>query len=264
MTVLVLLAALSAQPRLVTVGGSVTETVFALNRGASIVGVDSSSETVPQAHALPQVGYQGAFSVEGVLSLRPTLVILGQNAGPPASIAALESSGVSTLKIDEPHTLEGAKLKIQKIAAALEAAVAGEQLIAQLNQTLNQVKKPGRSPRVLFIYARGSGAMSVAGQKTAAASAIQLAGGVVPFNFEGYRALTAEGLLVAKPEIIVLTKMGLQACGGVAAVLALPAVADTPAGKRGRVVAVDDLALLGFGHRLGEGVLALSKAFAQP
>ena len=64
-------AGLPAGPRLVSVGGALTETVFALGAGGQLVGVDTSSTHPAGTAGLPRVGYQRALSSEGVLSLRP-------------------------------------------------------------------------------------------------------------------------------------------------------------------------------------------------
>lgn len=261
---LLVASVLSAEPRLVTVGGSLTETVFALGKGAQVAGVDSSSVMPVAATKLPQVGYQGAFSPEGVLSLKPTLVLLSAMAGPPAAVKALESSGVSVMSVADPHSIEGAKEKIRAIAKRLEVVGRGEELVAKIDADLKKAVKPARALKVLFIYSRGAGTASVAGQKTAAAAMIALAGGVVPFEFDGYRPLTAEGVLVAKPDVILLPTLGLQAAGGIEGILAMPGVMDTPAGKNRRVVSVEDLSLLGFGPRVGEAVATLSTLLAAP
>jgi hypothetical protein len=71
--------------RIVTVGGSATEIVYALGAGGQAVGADTSSVFPEEARKLPQVGYQRQLSAEGVLSLKPTLVVMTEDAGPPAA-----------------------------------------------------------------------------------------------------------------------------------------------------------------------------------
>ena len=60
---------------MVTLGGSVTEIVYGLGQGARLVGDDQSSLYPPEARRLPSVGYYRAVPVEGVLSLKPDLVL---------------------------------------------------------------------------------------------------------------------------------------------------------------------------------------------
>jgi iron complex transport system substrate-binding protein len=56
---------------------------------------------------------------------------------------------------------------------------------------------------------------------------------------------------------------GLESVGGVEGLLALPGVAQTSAGREGRVVAVDDEVLLSYGPRTGALVDLLRAALAQ-
>ncbi|MFQ3580911.1 MAG: hemin ABC transporter substrate-binding protein [Chloracidobacterium sp.] len=249
--------------RVVAAGGSVTEIVYALGADALLVGCDASSLYPEAAAKLPQVGYVRALSAEGVLSLRPTLVLTVPEAGPPEALAQLRNSGTPVLVVPAETSLDGVKRKIQTVAQALDRQAQGDQLIAQLESDLAQARAylAGRSdrPKVMFIYARGQGAANVAGRDTAAAEMIRLAGGINAFDFEGYKPLTAEAAVAAAPDVILLPSRGLESSGGIDGVLAMPGVKQTPAGRNRRIVAVDDLLLLGFGPRTGQGVLELSR-----
>ena len=74
--------------RVVSVGSALTEIIYALGAEKMLVGVDTTSLYPAAARSLPQVGYMRALSAEGVLSLRPSLVIATTAAGPspPRSI----------------------------------------------------------------------------------------------------------------------------------------------------------------------------------
>ncbi|MCS7080664.1 MAG: ABC transporter substrate-binding protein [Chloracidobacterium sp.] len=249
--------------RVVAAGGSVTEIVYALGAEGALVGCDASSLYPEAATKLPQVGYVRALSAEGVLSLRPSLVLTLPEAGPPDALAQLRASGTPVLTVPAEASIEGVKRKIRAVAQALDRQPQGEELIRRLDADLVQAQAylAGRAekPKVMFIYARGQGAANVAGRDTAAAEMIRLAGGVNAFDFEGYKPLTAEAVVAAAPDVILLPSRGLQSSGGVAGVLAMPGVKQTPAGRNQRIVAVDDLLLLGFGPRTGQGVLELAR-----
>ena len=121
------------------------------------------------------------------------------------------------------------------IAQAMGRVAQGERLIHQLNQEMDEVQalvsRRQATPKVLFIYARGQGAMQVAGRDTAAAAMIALAGGVSAIDaYTGYKPLTAEAVVTAAPDIIVLPARGLDSVGGVAGLLTVPGIALTPAG----------------------------------
>lgn len=247
--------------RVVTAGGSVTEIVYALGAESRLVGVDQSSVFPEAAMKLPQVGYVRTLASEGVLSLNPTLFISTTEAGPPPAIAQVRETGVPVLLLTSEHSAEGVKRKIRGVAAAFGRNEVGEQLVASLEKDLDEAGKlvaatPER-PRVMFIYARGQGTLNVAGKKTAADEMIRLAGGVNAFEYDNYKPLSAESVVAAAPDVILLPSRGLDATGGIEGVLKLPGVAQSPAGRNRRVVALDDLVLLGFGPRMGRGVKEL-------
>lgn len=255
--------------RIVTLGGTITEIVFALGAGERVVGVDASSSFPQAANPLPKVAYHRRLSAEGVLSLRPTLIIATTEAGPPEAIQQLRSAGVTVLVLPREPTVEGAIAAIERIAAALETQARGAALIQTLEAELQRVQssapQPAAQAKILFLYARGQGTLMVAGQDTGADTMIGLAGGINAVQgYSGYKPLTSEAAVAAAPDVILLMDNGLESIGGVQGLWQLPGLALTPAGQQGRVLAMDGLFLLGFGPRLGQAVLALNDALYGP
>lgn len=248
--------------RIVTVGGSVTETAFALGAGDLVVATDTSSIFPEQATKLPQIGYQRSISAEGVVSRHPTHLIVSSEAGPPPALRQIESSGIKVVIVENENTIDGARAQIRTIAEALDRKPKGEELIRKLDSRLKEAQKcvesTGKPPRVLFIYARGAGAVNVSGSGTAADSMIALSGGKNAIvGFEGFKPLTPESLVAAAPEVILIPERAMGSIGGLDGGKRLPGISETPAFKNGRFVVVDDLLLLGFSPRLGDAVLEL-------
>lgn len=69
--------------RIVSLNGVTTEILFALGVGDRVVGRDTSSYYPASVNKLPTVGYQFQLNVEGILSLRPTLVLGREDVRPP-------------------------------------------------------------------------------------------------------------------------------------------------------------------------------------
>ncbi|MCY4603408.1 MAG: hemin ABC transporter substrate-binding protein [Gemmatimonadetes bacterium] len=255
----------SDSSRIVSLGGTITETVFALGAGERVVGVDASSSFPETVNQLPKVAYHRRLSAEGVLSLRPTLVIATTEAGPPEAIQQLKSAGVTVLVLPHEPTVENAIAKIERIAAALDIQARGAALIQALKEELNQVQSSipqnAAQAKILFLYARGQGTLMVAGQDTSADTMIGLAGATNAVQgYNGYKPLTSEAAVAAAPDLILLMDSGLESIGGAQGLWQLPGLALTPAGQQGRVLSMDGLLLLGFGPRLGQAVLALNQA----
>jgi iron complex transport system substrate-binding protein len=220
-----------------------------------IVGTDVSSTWPDSATKLPQVGYQRTLSAENVLSLSPTLIIASEEAGPPAAIEQLRNSGVRVVIVSSEHSAEGARTKILEVAKAVGRESEGEALARRMDEDMQAVLPAHnqKQPSVMFIYTRGAGALQVSGSNTAANAMIELAGARNAIEgYEGYKPLTPEAGIAAAPDVILIPEHGLQQLGGVEALLNTPGIAETPAGKYRRVIAMDDLYLLGFGPRFGK------------
>lgn len=253
--------------RIVCLGPTATEVLYAIGAGGRIVGADESSTFPAAAARLPRVGYQRTLSAEGVLSLRPTLIIGTTDAGPPPVIAKLRESGVAVLIVPSAHGLEPARARIRTLGAAVGASRAAEQLVRRLDADLARLRpRAGEArPKVLFIYARGAGSAMVSGRGTAGDEMIRLAGGEnVVSEFEGFRPITAEAVIAAAPDVILAPTASVESVGGVDALLALPGLSLTPAGRSRRVIQMDALYLLGFGPRLPEAIADLGRALRTP
>ena len=62
--------------RIVTLGSDITEIVYTLGEGQRIVGRDSTSVYPPDVEKIADVGYFRQLGAEGVLSLKPDLIIV--------------------------------------------------------------------------------------------------------------------------------------------------------------------------------------------
>ena len=257
-----LLAAAAPPERVLTLGGAVTEAVFALGAADCLVGTDLTSRYPAAAAALPKTGYLRALGAEGVLSLHPNLILASADAGPPAALRQIAAAGVRIVSLPEAHAPDQALARIAAIGSALNRNAAP--LLSRLRANLAQLQAdiavlPSR-PRVLFLLSAGRGAPLAAGADTAADAMIRLAGARNAVIGRSYRPISAEAILLAAPDWIVTTDDTLAGIGGPDGLIALPGLAATPAGRARRVVAFDALYLLGFGPRLAHALRDLATA----
>jgi len=246
--------------RIISVGGAVTETVFALGAGDEVVAVDTSSVYPDGVHRLPKVGYQRTLATEGILALSPDLVIVSDEAGPSSALEQLRAAGVRIERMPPAKTLDAAVARIVAVGAAIDrpATALADRVRRDSEAAAAHVMPDG--PRFVLVYARGAGTLMIAGGDTGGSAMVELAGGrnAIP-EVHGFKPLSAEVLIAAAPDVLVVPARGLATLGGEAGLLALPGVSDTPAGKHRRIVAFDDLLLLGFGPRLPEAIEDLSR-----
>ncbi len=255
--------------RIVTLGGDVTEIVYALGQENRLVCDDETSLYPPAATKLPRVGYLRTLAAEGVLSCKPDLIIASEDAGPPAAVTQLENSGVRFVRVGNAHTPDAVPVKIAAVADALGVPDRGRALQARFRSGMQraqaQLAKFKDRPRAMFLMAQGPGGTMAAGRGSAADAMLTLAGAVnVAGGFEGYKALTAESAVALKPDVIIVADHAVQMLGGMAALRARPEIVLTPAGKNGRLVAMDALLLLGFGPRTPEALTELAAALHRP
>jgi iron complex transport system substrate-binding protein len=107
----------------------------------------------------------------------------------------------------------------------------------------------------MFLYVRGGGTQLIGGQGSVADAMIQAAGGIDAGTAAGivyFMPVTAEAIVAAQPEIILLPESGVESIGGLSAVMDIPGVAETPAAKNDKVLVYDDLLLLGMTPRTGD------------
>ncbi|WP_152176323.1 ABC transporter substrate-binding protein, partial [Mycobacterium tuberculosis] len=95
--------------------------------------------------------------------------------------------------------------------------------------------------RMLFLYVRGSANVYyIFGEDSGADSLIDAVGGVdvaEEIGWEGMKPMTAEALVAAQPDVLVMMTDGLESVGGVDGLLErIPAIAETPAGAHRRVI----------------------------
>lgn len=249
--------------RVITLGGPVTEIVYALGAGKSVIATDVSSYYPEGVTKLPKIGYQRTLTAEGIISLKPSLVIATTEAGPPTTFAQLRAAGIPVLILPVEYTPAGTKAKISAIgkvfgkeAKANEINTLLERDTAKAAALFSRFKS---KPKVMFIYARGPQGAQISGTGTSADAMITLAGGTNAFSSaQGYKPLTPEAAVSADPDVILMLSGGLESVGGMDGLLKLPGIAQTKAAKNRAIIALDDLYLLGFGPRLGRATYDLA------
>lgn len=249
--------------RIVSVGSSITEIIYALGVENLLVGVDTTSIYPDAARALPQVGYMRALSAEGVLSLKPTLIIATTAAGPAGALEQLKATGIEVMVLPDLYDYDSVVTKIAAVGRVTGKVAEADALIAKGREAMTtlagKLKGATSRPRVLFLLSMGGGAPQAAGRDTAAAGIIRLAGGTNAIDgYSGYRPLTPEAVIASKADFVLVTRQTVQAMGGIQAILDQPSLNRTPAGKAGKVLEFDALLLLGFGPRTPQAAAELA------
>ncbi|AHH18161.1 putative ABC transporter, substrate-binding protein [Nocardia nova SH22a] len=249
--------------------GTYATTVFGLGLGAHLAGRDIAAK-FPAAQSIPVINPGGtAVDVEAVLALRPTVVLTDTSM--PAAAAAqrrLIDAGVPVVFFDHTRSVGNAGALIHAVADALGVPDAGTRLTQRVDSDLAQAKalvphdRP--APTVAFVYARGTGLMLLGGPGSGADSLLETVGardgGTAAGLTAPFTMVTAESLIMAAPDALLMMTGGLKSLGGVDGLEKTPGIAQTPAGRAHRVIDMDDGVLLSFGPRTGQVALTVAKA----
>ncbi|VDZ82047.1 Hemin-binding periplasmic protein hmuT precursor [Kluyvera intermedia] len=253
-----------ASQRIVVAGGSLTELIYAMGAGNRVVGVDETTSYPPETTALPHVGYWKQLSSEGILSLRPDSFITWQDAGPQLVFDQLRAQKVNVVTLPRiPATVDQMYANIDTLAESLSAEKQGKVLVNDLRQRLAKVAQSSASKpapiKALFILSAGGSAPQVAGKGSVADAVMTLAGAQNVAKHPQYRSYSAEALIAANPEVIIVTSQMID--GDLNRLNTIAGITHTAAWKNQRIVIIDQALILGMGPRVADAVETLHRQF---
>lgn len=258
--------------------GTLARTVAELGMAESLVGRDISTQ-FEQAADLPLVTGNGhELSAEAILELDPTLIITDTSLGPWDVVLQMRDAGIPVVVVDSTRSLGNVEEITTMVAEALGVPAAGAELntrvSAEIEEVLGHIEAiaPAEETdrlRTVVLYVRGNaGVYYLFGEGSGADDLIDAVGAydvAEEIGWSGMRPVTAEGLVAAQPELVVMMTKGLESAGGVDGLLErLPALAQTPAGQNRRFVDMDDSVLLGYGPGTADVLNALAVAVHAP
>ncbi|MFC3612526.1 hemin ABC transporter substrate-binding protein [Lutimaribacter marinistellae] len=262
LAIVALTATLRAEPaqRIVSVGGSVTEIVYALGQEHRLVARDTTSNHPEAVTALPDVGYIRRLSPEGLLSVDPDMILAEEGAGPPEALELLSESQIPVVTIPTGFDRAAVLAKIEAVASVLDVPEEGAALAARVGAEIDRAAARELSrKKVLFVLSMQGGRIMAGGQNTAAEGIISLSGAEnAAQGFEGYKLLTDEAVLTAAPDVILVMNSRGDRHLSDEALLSHPGLAATPAGQTGAILRMDGMLLLGFSVRTGQAVTELA------
>jgi iron complex transport system substrate-binding protein len=256
--------------RIVSLSGAITEILFELGFGDSVVAIDVTTIYPPEAATLPIVGVGRFLTPEGVLNQRPTLVIGDTQTAPIETITQIRNAGVPVLITEVPVTFDGLYDDFIAIGEALGDPDAGialaERVKGEIDAALAGVDANASPPQVAFVYSRGPDVILLFGSEMTTQPLIEGAGGVdagAASGIVGTVDFTPEALVAAAPDVIVITSEGLDMLGGIDGLLEIPGFAATPAGREKRIFDYPEGDILTFGPRIAETLNSLISDLAE-
>lgn len=256
--------------RWVSAGGALSEWVSALGGEPRLVGVDTTSQHPESLKGLPSIGYQRQLSAEGILSLRPDVLVGTEEMGPPPVLAQIRKAGVRVELLSSKADLAAVDANLKQLGMLLGAEQKAAQLAADYHQQLEvlqvQVKEAQAShkvPGVLLLVGHAGAKPLIAGQGTAGDWVLRQAGGRNLAEHQGYKNFSNEALAALDPDVVVFSDRALVGEQALQALLKEnPALATSRAVRDKRLVPLDPTLLVGgLGPRLPVALQDLAAAF---
>lgn len=195
--------------RVITIGGCVTETVFALGMGDNVVAVDISSSIPVEVTNLPQVGYIRGISSEGILSMNPTTILTTNEIGPPKVVEQLRNAGVDLKIFNSPKSYNDIINLVLDIALFLDVEEKGILLkneIIELNTKIDSIKLNNSDEiKIAFFMSPSISSYTASGSGTRADYLIEYIGGhnIFSDDFNRYKKVSKEDIIKYNPDIIL-------------------------------------------------------------
>ncbi|WP_271409203.1 heme/hemin ABC transporter substrate-binding protein [Pseudomonas sp. Q1-7] len=256
--------------RWVSAGGSLSEWIVVLGGQDKLVGVDTTSQHPEELNALPSIGYRRQLAAEGILSLRPDILLGTEEMGPPPVLAQVGAADVRVERLSTSADLPTLEKNLERIGALLGVEARATQIFSEYSQRLQRqaewvarVQESQSAPKVLLLLGHAGSSPLAAGKDTAAAWLIERAGGHNLTDHQGYKAISNEALAALDPDVVVIAGRHLEGDAAQDALLKQnPALAATRAAREGRLLSLDPTLLVGgLGPRLPDGMVALSRGF---
>lgn len=249
----------AARPqRIVAIGPSITEFLFALGAGDRLVGVDDFSDQPAAAAKIEKVGGV-KVNVEKVVSLKPDLVLCVKFSD--GTVERMTGASLTVLVVD-PQTLAD----VSKTAVLLGRAVGADgaklasDIDAQLKQVKDKVASATTKPRVFHeVDASDPTRPYTVGPGSYIQDLITLAGGtnIAADTGSAYPQLSLEQVVKADPEVIVLGDADYGTTPE--QVAGRPGWSGVSAVKNKKIFGVADSLVSRPGPRVGEAALAYAK-----
>lgn len=244
-------------PRVVCVSKQINEYLYAIHAESVLVARDLTSIYPPQITKLPSVGYHRALSAEGIISMRPTMLLTDGNLGPDAVVDQVKKVGIPVVVMNPGSSPDSAQALMARLGKEFHHERDADSVIAKWNHDMAAVLADtsmwdkGPRPRVLVMhFGQIANDYLAIKRGTPADQIIRWAGGENAIDsVGGMLRLTPELIAKAAPDIIIATDVGYDRVGSADKFAALPGVSLTPAGRAARIYRVDETEVMYYGPR---------------
>lgn len=253
--------------RIVSLSPNLTEIVFSLGLGDSVVGVSSDSDWPDEAKTKLKVGSFWQPNIETIIAAKPDLVVCETFLQQNEAAQALKRAGLNVLAL-RVETIDELFAAIRSIGQAAGCSEKAEQLADSLKEQLDQIREVSSShQKVKVMWVIQTKPVRVAGVKTFVNEIIELAGGqnAIASTGDQYPSISTEEIIGCNAEVIIQSAMGTEniAKQQESAEKFWSRFANLPAVKNKRIYVINPDTVLRLGPRVAEGAQTVAECLKQ-
>jgi len=247
----------AAGPRVVCVSKQINEFLYDIDAESVLVARDLTSVYPAAIKSLPSVGYHRALSAEGIISMKPTMLLTDGNLGPDAVVEQVKKVGIPVLVLKPGSSIDSSQALMTRLGKEFHHEKQADSVVAAWKQAMataladTSTWASPHPPRVLVMHLGQIANDYLALERgTVADQLIRWTGGVNAIDsVGGMLRLTPELIAKAAPDIIIATDVGFDRVGSADKFAAVPGVAQTPAARSKRIHRVDEIDLMYYSPR---------------
>ena len=198
--------------RIISLVPSVTEILFSIGAQDRLVGVTDFCDYPAEARRKQRVGGMLAPSLEGMVSLKPDLVVATTAGNRQETFEQLERLKIPVYVVN-PVTVADVLDLVTRLGRLADRGDAADRAVAALRERMHAVaaRVEGR-PRPRVLYVLWPDPLIVPGRASLVSELIALAGGdsVTADGGQGYPRYSLEAALARNPEVIILASHGSE------------------------------------------------------
>ena len=192
--------------RAVSLAPNITEIVFAIGKGESLVGVTTFCNYPPAAAKIRRVGDTLKPNIETIVALRPQVVFVSTASQLESFIGLLEDRGISVF-VTNPDSLGEVYSSIQKIGDVLGAGIEAEALVGRMKERAAAVREDAGGGERPSVFVQIDPSLYTVGKGSYITDLVAMAGGKsVTANIDtAYPKVSREAALAYNPDIIIIS-----------------------------------------------------------
>jgi len=245
--------------RIISLVPSVTEILFTIGAQGRLVGRTDFCDYPAEARRKPSVGGMLAPSLEGIVSLKPDLVVATPAGNRHETFDQLGRLNIPVFLVN-PITVSDVMDVMGRLGRLTERPEAADRAVATMRARIEAVttRVSGR-PRPRVLYVLWPDPLIVPGPGALISELIALAGGdsVTADGGPGYPRYSMEAALARHPEVIVLASHGSERSPLVRA--KWERLGQVPAIAAGRLYTMDGNLMHRYGPRMVDGLERLAR-----